>query len=35
MFAVRYITHELKIKVITVMDGEEDVKRLTEIIESQ
>jgi hypothetical protein len=35
MFTVRYLTEELKLKVITLMDGEENVKRLKEIIVSQ
>lgn len=30
--AIRYITEELKLKVITMVDEEKDVKRLTEII---
>jgi secreted protein with Ig-like and vWFA domain len=33
--AIRYITEELKLSVITLVDEEKDVKRLTEIIESQ
>lgn len=32
MFAVRYLTEELKLKVINLVDEEKDVKRLTEII---
>jgi len=33
--AIRYITEELKLKVITLVDEEKDVKRLAEIIENQ
>ena len=33
--AIRYIKEELKLNVITLVDEEKDVKRLTEIIESQ
>jgi len=33
--AIRYITEELKLKVITLVDEEKDVKRLTEVIENQ
>jgi Ca-activated chloride channel homolog len=33
--AIRYITDVLKLKVITLVDEEKDVKRLTEIIENQ
>jgi len=35
MFAVRYLTEELKLKVINLVDEEEDVKRLTVINVSQ
>jgi len=33
--AIRYITEELKLKVITLVDEEKDVKRLAEIVENQ
>ena len=33
--AIRYVTEELKLKVITLVDEEKDVRRLTEIIENQ
>ncbi len=33
--AIRYVTEELKLKVITLVDEEKDVKRLTEIIVNQ
>ena len=33
--AIRYVTEELKLKVITLVDEEKDVRRLREIIENQ
>jgi secreted protein with Ig-like and vWFA domain len=33
--AIKYVTEELKLKVITLVDEEKDVRRLTEIIENQ
>jgi Mg-chelatase subunit ChlD len=33
--AIRYITDELKLKVITLVDEEKDIRRLTEIIRNQ